>query len=298
MKYKQRGFTLVELLVVIAIIGVLVALLLPAVQAAREAARRMSCVNNLSQLILATQNYQLAFQVYPPGSIDDQGPIKNVAQGYHHNWISQILPYLEEQNTYKHIDFSVGVYDPKNEQVRQVGIEILSCPSSPHNFNQDIWLSTYAGCHNDLEAPIDVDNNGVFSLNSSIRPIDVTDGLSHTIFIGEKYSEPEQDLGWMSGTRATLRNTGSLLNSDRPNSRRYDQIPLDEEDATSQAALAAGIAPELFVGGFSSPHPGGVNFAFGDASVRFMSGSTPLATLQQLAHRADGKLLMRGRNGW
>src|SRR5512135_1769133 len=103
-KPRLRGFTLVELLVVIAIIGVLVALLLPAVQAAREAARRSSCVNNLTQLILAAQNYESSYRVYPPGTIDKSGPIANVAEGYHHNWLSQILPFIEERNTFQHID--------------------------------------------------------------------------------------------------------------------------------------------------------------------------------------------------
>ncbi len=291
MKYKHRGgFTLVELLVVIAIIGILVALLLPAVQAAREAARRMSCVNNLSQLILATQNYEMAFRTYPPGTVDQSGPIQSVAQGYHHNWISQILPYLEEQNTYNHIDFSVGVYDPKNEIVRKVGIEVLACPSSPDR-GTDVWLTNYAGCHNDLETPIDVDNHGVFFLNSSVRPKDVSDGLAHTLFIGEKYSDPEKDLGWMSGTRATLRNTGGQFNLEGPRYRPYGPIPLDEED--DQQARAAGIDPALFVGGFASDHPAGVQFAFGDSHVSFIGNNVALTVLRQLAHRADGQLLMR-----
>ncbi len=106
---RRAGFTLVELLVVIAIIGILVALLLPAVQAAREAARRMSCMNNLGQLILAAQNYEMAFRTYPPGTVDEKGPIKNIPEGYHHNWISQLLPYMEQQVAYHHIDFSVSV---------------------------------------------------------------------------------------------------------------------------------------------------------------------------------------------
>jgi len=127
MKYKQtKAFTLVELLVVIAIIGILVALLLPAVQAAREAARRMSCTNNLAQLAIAVQGYESAFRVYPPGTIAETGPIVNVAQGYHHNWLAKLLPYMEEQNAYQHIDFSVSVYDEKNKPVRDVRIDILS----------------------------------------------------------------------------------------------------------------------------------------------------------------------------
>ncbi len=292
---KQTGFTLVELLVVIAIIGILIALLLPAVQAAREAARRMSCTNNLSQMILAVQNYEMAFRTYPPGSVDETGPIKNVPQGYHHNWISQILPYLEEQVTYNHIDFDVSVYDSANELVRQVDIEVLSCPSA-YSEGKDIWLTTYAGCQNDVEAPIDTDNTGIFFLNSSVTPKDVTDGTSHTLFIGEKFCDPDVDLGWMSGTRSTLRNTGGHMNIEGRNQHRYRRIPLDEEEGLG-AGLGEGVEPSLFVGGFSSPHPGVVQFAFGDSHVAAVSENVKLSVLQQLAHRADGKLLQRNR-GW
>ena len=112
-----NGFTLVELLVVIAIIGVLVALLLPAVQAAREAARRASCANNLTQIGLAVHNYEMAHGVYPPGTIDAAGPITNKPTGYHHNWIVQIMPYIEEQNAYNLLDKKLSVYDPKNAAV-------------------------------------------------------------------------------------------------------------------------------------------------------------------------------------
>ena len=98
MKYERRtAFTLVELLVVIAIIGILVALLLPAVQAAREAARRISCTNNLTQLILAVQNYEMSYRAYPPGTLEEKGPIVNEAKGYHHNWVSRLLPYIEKK---------------------------------------------------------------------------------------------------------------------------------------------------------------------------------------------------------
>ncbi len=292
MKYeKQDGFTLVELLVVIAIIGILVALLLPAVQAAREAARRMQCTNNLCQLILAVQNYDMAFRAYPPGTTDKKGPIVNQPKGYHHDWISQILPYIEENNTFNHIDFSVGVYDKKNATVRSVMMPLLNCPSDGAGYQTEkIGLTNYAGCHNDVEAPIDVDNNGIFFLNSAVRYRDVKDGSSHTIFIGEKALPAPRstltDLGWMSGTRATLRNMGRLINADL---QRNQGVRMG---LPTQPAEAKPENPDLFVGGFSSYHPGGANFAFGDGHVTFLSENAKVEFLQQLANRADGKLIL------
>ena len=103
-----------ELLVVIAIIGILIAMLLPAVQGVREAARRANCANNLAQIGTALSNYQSAHLALPPGTIETKGPIYSVPQGNHISWMTQILPYLEEQSAYKQIDFSQGAYDKKN----------------------------------------------------------------------------------------------------------------------------------------------------------------------------------------
>jgi prepilin-type N-terminal cleavage/methylation domain-containing protein len=284
MTYKRRtGFTLVELLVVIAIIGILVALLLPAVQAAREAARRLQCSNNLSQLALAVQNYEGAFRVYPPGTIDEQGPIANVARGYHHNWVSQILPYIEQQLTYRHIDFDAGVYDDENAQPRKVDISVLSCPSD-YAEETNIGRANYAGCHHDVEAPIDVDNHGAFFLNSAVRYAEITDGTTNTLFLGEKILAEENDLGWMSGTRATLRNTGDPINFDLAQSRAR---PFDEAIPVDPARQSA-----EFVGGFASRHPAIIMAAFGDGHVRAIAERTNPEILQQYGHRADGKLML------
>ena len=279
MKYRTRpAFTLVELLVVIAIIGILVALLLPAVQAAREAARRISCANNLTQLILGVQNYEGAYGVYPTGTTADKGPILNVADGSHHNWLIRVLPYIEEQNTYNHIDFQVGVYDANNAPVAATRIPIVLCPSDPGTA-RDINLASYAGLHHDVEAPIDVDNHGVFFLNSGVTYEKVSDGSSQTIFLGEKVSE-NSDLGWMSGTRSTLRNTGTPVNRTVDRQTRFTAEP---DEATAPTA----------VGGFGSFHPGGAQFAFGDGHVGFIAETIDDATYQQLGNRADGQLLSR-----
>ncbi len=343
MNRSQRGFTLVELLVVIAIIGILVALLLPAIQAAREAARRTQCSQNLVQLIVGIHNYEMAHRAYPPGTIEKKGPIQNHARGYHHGWITQLLPYLEQKNAFNHIDHSVGVYHKNNAPVRELGIDHLMCPSQAASYG---GYSAYAAVHHDVEAPIDANNNGVFFLNSHIAYDDITDGSAYTLFVGEKIVE-QGDLGWMSGTRATLRNTGVSLNATgfaggRPNWAQGpvggpDVVVMDgdmttmysfDDETGGAMGMGGGMetgdtgnakdddgaegdtpakentgakpsskpvqGPVLPIGGFGSVHPGGCQFAYGDGRVGFLTSSMSLETLQQLGHRADGKLLDTG----
>jgi prepilin-type N-terminal cleavage/methylation domain-containing protein len=328
---KRRAFTLVELLVVIAIIGVLVALLLPAVQSAREAARRASCSNNLTQIALALHNYEMAHSVYPPGTIDATGPIMNVAAptSYHHNWIVQILPYIEEQNAYNLLDKSQSIYSAKNAAVAANMPRWAWCPSSSW---PRINIASYAACHHDKEKPIDAKDHGVFFLNSAIRYDDITDGSSHTIFVGEKLADA-WDLHWLSGTRGTIRNTGTPINwltygggglpkpvgAGEPLPPEMKQVPaFDESEAIEESGTALPLvtnpqtevtppppvaAPQpasgppkplpgnpAFVGGFGSLHGSGAIFAMGDGSVRFTSAGISRAVLQRLAHRSDGKL--------
>ena len=330
---KRRGFTLVELLVVIAIIGILIALMLPAIQAARESARRVTCVNHLAQLGVAVHNYQNAHEVLPPGVVNPDGPIQSLPKGYHYSWIVQLLPYMEEVNIFNHVDFKVGAYDKANDPARAIRMGLLQCPSEPNGYPLDRGVSDYAGCHHDVEAPIDADNHGVFFLNSHVRDEDITDGISHTIFAGEKLCYDMDDLGWISGTRATLRNTGWALDLDSD----FDDVPRMFPTDAAMGMPAGGpgpgmmapdivmdpqtgdwVTPEgpraldvlqervdaaeaanpqkfkkaaLAVGGFGSGHPGVVNFLFGDGSVRSLPKMIDLPVLQQMGHRADGKLL-------
>ena len=304
---RTAAFTLVELLVVIAIIGVLVALLLPAVQAAREAARRSQCASHLNQLIIAIHNYEMAHSVYPPGTIDAKGPIINARVGYHHSWTIQILPYLEEQNTWNAVDKTVSVYHAKNAPVMAAMPRLFSCPSSPSPFGN----ACYAGVHNDVEKPIDAKDNGTFFLNSRLTYDEITDGSSHTIFLGEK--QPDGwDLSWMSGTRSTLRNAGMGINSmtftgGLPRARAWDEntpeldalLPAeddpapDETGARAAAGPATGPGSPLFVGSFGSSHPNGALFAFGDGRVQYLSQNISGPVLLQLANRHDGKLTPR-----
>jgi prepilin-type processing-associated H-X9-DG protein len=240
---------------------------------------------------------------YPPGTIDAKGPIVNAPLGYHHNWIIQILPQLEEQNVWNAIDKSVSVYHKKNAAVIGAMSRLLNCPSSPAPQGNPC----YAAVHHDLEKPIDAQDNGVFFLNSALRYDDVTDGSAHTLYLGEKLPDG-WDLPWTSGTRATLRNAGSGINAltfttGLPRARIPDEIwaevekALPSEDPDDDAAAAGapagpatGPGSPLYVGGFSSAHTGGANFAFGDGRVQFITSSIAGTVLQQLANRKDGQL--------
>jgi prepilin-type N-terminal cleavage/methylation domain-containing protein len=288
----RAGFTLIELLVVIAIIGILVSLLLPAVQAAREAARRTVCRNNLMQLGLALHNYEMAWTVLPAGTLDAQGPIHSRRTGYHINWIASILPYLEEGVAYRNLDFSLGAYDKKNAAVSAHVVPVLICPTDTGAGA----YSNYAGCHHDAEAPIDVTNNGSFFLNTYLRDQDFVDGRTYTLFVGEKLMT-QNDLGWLSGTRATLRNAGSGINS----SSRFGGTLVAVGDYAvgydasvqigTPPAPPTGVQPTLVVGGFESRHPGGCQFLLGDGGVRFLAQTIAMNTYAALANRQDGQLI-------
>lgn len=281
---RRDAFTLVELLVVIAIIGVLVALLLPAVQAAREAARRTNCVNNVTQLGLAVHSYEFHFETLPPGVTNPDGPIRNEPQGNHVGWIVKVLPYMEETVMWRKFDQAAGAYAPVNAEVRAARIPVLECPSQPEemlNEAGNVAQSSYAGCHHDVEAPIDVDNHGLLFLNSNVRYNDIDDGSSKTILVGEKFVDPE-GLGWVSGTRATLRNTGTI---ELPQTRLPVAPQAIDEDADADT-------PEsLYVGGFGSYHPGTFIVGFADGSTRSIQVNIDRKLLQLLGNRADGEIV-------
>jgi prepilin-type N-terminal cleavage/methylation domain-containing protein/prepilin-type processing-associated H-X9-DG protein len=319
MPRRLAGFTMIELVVVIAIIAVLIALLLPAVQAAREAARRIQCVNNLTQLGIAIENYESTHLVLPPGVVDNKGPVVETPTSYQFGWICRILPYLEQKNVYKQIDFNSGVYTTSNLTARSVSMNVLICPSdnrrstrrnSSLNFGgssgttvvtlPEPQSTAYAACHNDIEAPIDVGNNGVFFLNSRVRLDEIEDGLAHTIFLGEK-RPPGDELGWASGTRATLRNTGTPINesfldpsdlnvflADLAGVERPADVPApapDPEPDKPARPVALGPIP---VGGYGSLHPNGANFLLGDGSVRFLRTTIHPTIYRLLGNRRDG----------
>lgn len=193
----RRGFTLVELLVVIAIIGILVALLLPAVQAAREAARRMQCTNNLKQLALGCHNYHATYDAFPFGRIDP------AYGGYRWSVQAAVLPYIEQGNVYNFINYSDpnSINDPT---VTSAKLKICICPSDsdrmtnsadPQNAvghgrtnyrgnggNDTGWI--LSGSVINIAASPE-QNNGVFVTNQLIRLADVLDGTSNTALLSE-----------------------------------------------------------------------------------------------------------------
>jgi prepilin-type processing-associated H-X9-DG protein len=272
---RRRGLTIIELLTAMLVMILLMSVILPAIHDCRERARCFNCRNNLMQIGLALRNYESTFDCLPPGTVDPGRPIRNVPvpSGYHVGWVVRILPHLDQMSLYRQFDFSAGVYDKRNSTVAGGRLVVMRCPSSPAGG------CAYAGCHHDVEAPIDIDNSGVFVLNRCVTQDDVTDGLSHTIFVGER---SDGDLfGWAAGTRDTLRNTGAPIGT----------ASMTPGTGIGLVAANQERANPLSVGGFSSFHSGGANFLFGDGSVRFLSAAIALPVYQQFGHRADGKLL-------
>ncbi len=192
---RSSGFTLVELLVVIAIIGILVGLLLPAVQAAREAARRMSCSNNMRQISLAALNYESAYKRLPASRIsrtaDRLGPASGISVH------ARLLPFMEATSTYALINFGVDWNDPLNDVARLTSVATFRCPSDPATAipgtagganNYYVNSGTIPLWNRTTAAPLPQvpDCNGVFFRDSLLKLASITDGLSTTAAIGER----------------------------------------------------------------------------------------------------------------
>jgi prepilin-type N-terminal cleavage/methylation domain-containing protein len=290
---RRDAFTLIELFMVVSIIAVLIALLLPAVQSSRESARRTQCTNNLLQLGIGLANYASTHHVFPPGVVNDKGPVLNLPTGYHHGWIVQILPFIDQNNVYRRFDLRRSVYHPANMTARDAVIATFLCPSDPGRS-----ATNYAGCHHDVEAPIDANNHGVLFLNSRIGYDDIIDGPAYTILLGEMV-KTGPTLGWAAGTRATLRNTGRRINEPDvllPVSRNPPGaffIPSGERSSPEaiQKLVDDGLLPIDYSGGFGSHHPGGANMLFCNGAVRFVKVSINSVVYERLGNRSDGEIV-------
>ena len=270
----RSAFTLVELLVVVAIIGILISMLLPAVQQVREAARRVSCSNNIAQLGIALHNFEFGHEHLPPGVINPTGPILSQPIGQHVSFLVELLPYIDQSGIANRFDKSLGTYAPANAPARAQKISLFECPSDYFPAHDGTaGLTSYAGCHHSMEAPIDTDNNGLLFLNSEISYSDIHDGSSNTILIGELLLDQSSNLGWASGTRASLRNTGPIV--------------------MAPGAVPSPAAPTNLkeVGGFGSRHPGITNFCFADGRVSSITDSIDPIIYQNLGDRADGAMM-------
>lgn len=280
MRAPCRGFTLIELLVVIAIIAILIALLLPAVQYAREAARRIQCKNNLKQLALALHNYHDTHNVFPSGQYfcEPDTPCAAAAQfapGW--GWSASILPFIEQASLAGNLNFALPMNDPANVNLIEVGFPVFQCPTDATradgvppsgNETQPERIATSNYCGNggsfgfSFQVPWQANNaqitNGVFGRDSVYRIRDLTDGLTSTLLLGEVIHydfpwDPTLYGNWnpASGTACctlTLVRQGS-----------WSMNPGPDGSQTAQRES------------FSSLHSAGAQFALCDGSVRFIS---------------------------
>lgn len=296
---RSRGFSLIELMVSIVIITVLATLLLPAIRQCREAARRAQCWNQLMQLGIALQTYESAHGVLPPGTQNLTRPIVSKASpaDQHVGWLTQLLPFFDGIQLYEQIDFRQSVYAPVHESVRACRLPTLLCPSDPEARRGGVGLTSYCGIHNDYETPIDTNQNGVLFLNSAIRYEQVDDGTSYTIFVTESRIDRGGELGWMSGTRASLRN--GVVWSNRGaveaggNAVTPEFVVRAMEGATTVTVPSQRSGPRSTgneVGGPSSHHGSLFSALMGDGSVHILSSNINPILLRQLTHRADGEV--------
>jgi prepilin-type N-terminal cleavage/methylation domain-containing protein/prepilin-type processing-associated H-X9-DG protein len=311
---RPKGFTLVELLVVIAIIGILVALLLPAVQAAREAARRSQCTNNQKNIALAILNYEDTNKKLPPGTpyYDNcvRGPASTSPLRFHRvSGFVLILPFLEQGSLFDLYQFEKTPYIwmadntgnnwhrvAGRESLPEVRPDVYVCPSDeslPLHEDPDTGpirnglkpaTGSYAlvsgsfGPPETFQPQVKCQNNGPFVYGYPVPLRQVTDGLSNTIFVGEvidTHTRAGSNIWSFAARHAdTLRNTGN---------------PLNTITGTGLRVSSGGTANAN--GAFASRHPGGANFAYGDGSVSFMTDDINTDSYRYLSTIAGGEIL-------
>jgi prepilin-type N-terminal cleavage/methylation domain-containing protein/prepilin-type processing-associated H-X9-DG protein len=301
---RRPGFTLVELLVVIAIIGILVALLLPAVQAAREAARRMQCTNNLKQLALACHNYVDTFKKFPPNHIFSVAPSgsQNV-EGW--GWHVLILPFIEQQPLHDQLDVNryslVDTLAKQNPGLQnpipllQTEIKSFVCPSDSNKFHPLAHTNRHfgggvgtsaggygnwrpsntnymssRGMRNNNQINVNNDTHGMFMGILSVKLRDVLDGTSNTFLIGER-----DTINCRAGTWIGVRNPRGNGTRGFYYNTANCRVLLNAPDPPFAWNSRQGCSE-----GFSSLHPGGANFALADASVRFIGDTVEVRPCQ------------------
>ncbi len=305
LRIARRGFTLVELLVVIAIIGILVGLLLPAVQAAREAARRMSCQNNMKQIALASHNYADAHKVFPSGSVGAvnangtccavgwRDPQNNGLPWGHFSWAAIILPYLEQTALHSRIDFNVPAFAESIPEAEGWGAErgpaghannrfaannmpkMFVCPSAkrvkPETQFKDYGMTSGIGTCCPERQNDGARHLGMGWMNSKVGFRDVIDGTSNTIHFVEFAHYARRS--WTSINTGT--NQFIWVHH---TSQGYADAARPPNDQTANTRSAVGA------------HPGGIQVALADGSVRFITNSIDMPAYQAMFTRAGGEV--------
>jgi prepilin-type N-terminal cleavage/methylation domain-containing protein/prepilin-type processing-associated H-X9-DG protein len=288
----RHGFTLIEILVVITILGVLIALLLPAVQAAREAARRAQCANNLKQIALACAEYESANGAYPIGIPTMFEPDPRFG-GFHqsHSVFVAMLAQFDQQPLYNAVNFERSINASPNYTIHQTGISSLWCPSDPtikgletrFVLNEEplsvyMKYSSYAGSSGTRNVepfmhPLDrmtharyAQFDGMFVPDASIRHADVLGGTGNTLFFAERAHDEVRRL--CKDGEYTYRNWGWWGSATLSDTRFWTMFPINPWKRFPEV-FEYGYLPS-YTSAASSFHPGGANFAFVDGSVRFL----------------------------
>ena len=314
---RRQGFTLVELLVVIAIIGILVGLLLPAVQAAREAARRMQCTNNLKQLGLSVHNFESAFKKFPVGTIGRALPSGNYpASGGKPRtpFIPQILPYIEQGNISSLYDLKVDFNHANNAQARSQKLPFMQCPSDQTNdpwtptldykgnygLNWGRWSFIDQGGPATNPAPLNVTQAGgksPFYIDFGAKMGEISDGTTNTLMMMEMLQPPRDHDNDVTDRRGRIWNddTACYQISARiqPNSPSPDYGSCIHNLQKNWPCIKDSVVANTinYFMGSRSRHTGGVNVVLCDGSVQFISNSIDLVSWASMSGMSDGAVI-------